>query len=159
MFTYVLYAAAVIGLIISVVKSKKKTKMALKKAWKAFENILPQFLVVLVIIGLVFAIFTPQDIQKVLGEGAGVSGVLLSLGIGSAVFIPGFVAFPLASALLENGAGYAQVAAFISSLMMVGVITIPLEMSIFGKKSTVIRNIGALCFSILVALVIGGIFS
>lgn len=158
MFTYILYGVAMIGLIVSAAKSKKKTKMALKKAWKAFENILPQFLTVLVIIGLAFAIFTPEEIQRVLGESAGVLGVILSLIIGSAVFIPGFVAFPLASALLENGAGYAQVAAFISSLMMVGVITIPLEVSIFGKKSTVIRNVAALVFSVIVAIVIGGLF-
>jgi uncharacterized membrane protein YraQ (UPF0718 family) len=159
MFTYILYGVAIIGLIISLIKSKKKTKMALKKAWKAFENLMPQFLSILVIIGLVFAIFTPDQIQKVLGEGAGVYGVLLSLVIGAAIFIPGFVAFPLAAALLQNGAGYAQVAAFISALMMVGVITIPLEVSIFGKKSTAIRNVAALIFSVIVAIAMGGLLS
>lgn len=159
MFTYILYGVAIVGLIISLIKSKKKTKMALKKAWKAFENLMPQFLSILVIIGLVFAIFTPDQIQKVLGEGAGVYGVLLSLVIGSAIFIPGFVAFPLAAALLQNGAGYAQVAAFISALMMVGVITIPLEVSIFGKKSTAIRNVAALIFSVIVAIAMGGLLS
>jgi hypothetical protein len=38
--------------------------------------------------------------------------------------IPGFVAFPIGAALLEEGAGYAQIAAFVSSLM-VGVETLP----------------------------------
>lgn len=158
MFTYALYVVAVIGLIISTMKSKKKTKMALKKAWKAFENILPQFLAVLVMIGLMFAVFSPETIHRFLGQGTGVGGVLISLTIGSITFIPGFVAFPLAAALLENGAGYAQVAAFISSLMMVGVVTIPMEVSTFGKKATVIRNLLALFFSIVVAIVIGGVF-
>jgi len=35
-----LYAATLLLLIISFYKDKNKTKMALKKAWKAFENIL-----------------------------------------------------------------------------------------------------------------------
>lgn len=47
MFTYLLYGVAAVGLTVSFIKSKKKTKMALKKAWKSFENILPQFLTVL----------------------------------------------------------------------------------------------------------------
>ena len=45
MFTYVLYALAGAGLLISFMKDKKKTKMALKKAWKSFENILPQLFI------------------------------------------------------------------------------------------------------------------
>jgi uncharacterized protein YoxC len=48
-FTYVLYALALIGLTLSLFKDKNKTKMALKKAWKSFENILPQFLSILVL--------------------------------------------------------------------------------------------------------------
>lgn len=47
MFTAILYGVAGTGLIISFFKDRKKTKMALKKAWKSFENILPQFLSVL----------------------------------------------------------------------------------------------------------------
>lgn len=52
MFSYLLYGVAAVGLTVSFIKSKKKTKMALKKAWKSFENILPQFLTVLLLIGI-----------------------------------------------------------------------------------------------------------
>ena len=49
MFTIILYALAFVLLTISFFKDKGKTKAALKKAWKAFENILPQFLAILLI--------------------------------------------------------------------------------------------------------------
>lgn len=155
MFTYLLYALAAAGLVVSFFKDSQKTKMALKKAWKAFENILPQFLAILVIIGLAFAILTPETITKLLGANSGIWGVLVASLIGSITLIPGFVAFPLAAALLKSGAGYMQIAAFVSTLMMVGIVTMPLEIRTFGKRATLVRNISAYAFSLIAALVIG----
>ena len=155
MFTYILYGLAGTGLAISFFKDRNKTKMALKKAWKAFENILPQFLSILIIIGLALAILSPQTITNLLGTRSGIWGVLGAAMIGSITLIPGFVAFPLAAALLKNGAGYMQIAAFVSTLMMVGIVTLPLEIKTFGKRAAMIRNIAAFVFSLIAAFVIG----
>ena len=151
------YAAAFLGLAISAYKSKTKTVMALKKAWKSFENILPQFLSVLLILGIMLAILTPAQISSFIGSGSGWGGVLIASALGSITLIPGFIAFPLASALLRNGAGYMQIAAFISTLMMVGIVTMPVEIKFFGKKATYLRNGLAFAFSLIVAFVIGTI--
>ena len=158
MFVTILYGIAGCGLMISFLCDRGKTKMALKKAWKSFENILPQFLSVLVIIGLALAILTPEQISSLLGSESGMAGILAALAIGSITLIPGFVAFPLAAALLHNGAGYGQIAAFVSALMMVGAVTIPMEMQTFGKRATLLRTGLALAFSFIVALVMGVIF-
>jgi hypothetical protein len=48
-----------------------------------------------------------------------------------------------------------QIGAFVSSLMMVGVVTFPIEKTYFGIKLTVLRNALAFLFSIVVALGIG----
>ncbi|WP_036931774.1 permease [Proteocatella sphenisci] len=154
-FTLVLYVIAAGGLGISFYKDKKKTKIALKKAWKSFENILPQFLSILLIIGFALAYLTPENISGIIGSNSGWFGTLTAAILGSITLIPGFIAFPLASALLKNGAGYMQIAAFVSTLMMVGIVTIPMEIKTFGKKATIIRNISAFGFSIIVAVVIG----
>lgn len=155
MTTVSLYVITGLALIVSFVKSREKTKLALKKAWKSFENILPQFLSILVIIGIILSILTPEQISRIMGNESGWVGVLAASIIGSVTLVPGFIAFPLASALLKNGAGYMQIAAFISTLMMVGVVTIPLEMKYFGKKATLIRNAGAFIFSIIVSYIMG----
>jgi hypothetical protein len=63
MFTYLLYGLAVVALAISFFKDRQKTKAALKKAWKAFENILPQLLTIFLIIGFALAIFSVETIQ------------------------------------------------------------------------------------------------
>jgi len=155
LFTYILYALAIVGLAISFFRDRQKTKMALMKAWKAFENILPQILTIFFVIGFALAIFPPELIRKVLGSESGVWGVLAAAAIGSVTLMPGFVAFPLAAALLKSGAGYMQLAAFVSTLMMVGVITIPIERKTFGLRATITRNAAALVFSFAVAIVMG----
>lgn len=155
MFTKILYALAGLGLIASFLADRKKTAAALKKAWKAFENILPQFLTILVVIGVALAILSPDTIRRLMGAESGVWGVLAAAVIGSVTLIPGFVAFPLAAALLHSGAGYAQIAAFVSTLMMVGVLTMPLEIKTFGRRATLVRNGAALAFSLVVALLMG----
>lgn len=155
MFTIILYVLAVVLLIISFFKDKEKTKAALKKAWKAFENILPQFLAILLIIGMVLSVLNAQTISHLIGKQSGWLGVLVLGVLGSITLIPGFIAFPLAASLLHSGAGYSQLAAFISTLMMVGVVTMPVEIKYFGKKATLIRNGLAFVFSFGIAAVIG----
>jgi uncharacterized membrane protein YraQ (UPF0718 family) len=155
MFTYIIYGLASIGLVASFSKDRQKTKKALIKAIKSFENILPQFLSILIIISLTFSILDPEAITMLIGTSSGVIGILGAAIIGSITLIPGFVAFPLAAALLKNGAGYMQIAAFVSTLMMVGVVTLPMEIKYFGKKATIRRNLLAFVFSLIVSLVIG----
>ncbi|WP_233143139.1 permease [Marispirochaeta aestuarii] len=149
-----LYVVTLAVLGISFCKDREKTFMALKKAWKAFENIMPQFLGVLILTGIMIAVLNPRLISRIIGVESGWAGTVLAALVGALTLIPGFVAFPTASLLLENGAGYMQIAAFVSALMMVGVVTFPVEISYFGRKATVLRNLFAFIFTFLVAGII-----
>jgi len=62
MFTAIIYITAVVLLGIYFLKDKAKTKQALLKAWKSFENILPQFIVVLILIGIMLAVLSPETV-------------------------------------------------------------------------------------------------
>lgn len=79
--------------------------------------------------------------------------------IGAITLIPGFIAFPLAASLLEKGAGITQMAVFVSTLMMVGIVTMPLEIQYFGRKEALLRNAFSFLFSFIVAAVIGVVVS
>ncbi len=100
-----LYGITLVLLIISFYKDKIKTKKALKKAWKAFEKILPEFLVVITLVGVLIAVLNPQAISRIIGADSGWLGVVLATLVGSVTLIPGFIAFPTAALLLEGGAG------------------------------------------------------
>ncbi|MDW7678190.1 MAG: permease [Bacillota bacterium] len=149
-----LYIITALLLVIAYVTDQKRTRMALKKSWKAFENIMPQFLVVFLLVGMMLAVLNPEVISRIIGTESGWLGVLLAAVVGSVTLIPGFIAFPTAALLLQGGAGYMQIGAFISTLMMVGVVTLPVETKYFGRKLAIYRNILAFLFSFLVAFLI-----
>jgi len=155
MDTLLLYGLAAVGLALSLFKDQAKTKMALKKAWKAFEGILSQFLSVLFLVAAILAIIDTTTISRFLGSGSGFLGILGASLVGAITLIPGFVAFPAAASLLNGGAGATQIAAFVSSLMMVGVVTLPMEMKYFGKQAALLRNGLAWVFSIAAAFFVG----
>jgi uncharacterized membrane protein YraQ (UPF0718 family) len=154
-FTFCLYGITGVLLTISLVKSKKKTSLALKKAWKMCLAVLPQFMTILFLVGLLLAVVQKETMQAIIGSASGVKGMLLSALFGSAAVIPVLIALPIASELLQNGAGLIQIAVFISTLTTVGFVTMPLEMKYFGRKITLIRNLLAFLFSFIVAFIIG----
>ena len=157
MFTAGLYLSAIVLLSISFLKDRSKTMTALQKAWKSLENIMPQFLSIMLIIGIMLAILSPQEISGLIGQESGWLGMIIAAIVGSITLIPGFVAFPLTAALLKSGAGLMQIAVFISTLMMVGIVTFPLEKEYFGFKVAILRNVLAFAFSFIVAIVMGGV--
>ena len=154
-FNGAIYLIAIIFLIISFIKSRQKTKNALIKAWNSFKNILPMLLGVVLLIGLMLSILDTKLISRIIGEKSGALGVLLASVVGSITLIPGFIAFPTAALLLAGGAGYVQIAAFVQTLMMVGIVTLPLEIKYFNKKVAILRNLISLVLSIGVAYSIG----
>lgn len=151
MDTILMYCIVAVLFFLSFIKDRKKTKQALMKGLKAVEGIMPQFLSIITIIAISLAVLQPETISRFIGETSGFLGMLAASIIGAVTLIPGFVAFPAAGELLKNGAGVLQIAAFVSSLMMVGIITLPMEIKYFGKKAAVTRNAAAFLFSIAAA--------
>ncbi len=154
-FNGAIYLIAIVLLIVSFVKSREKTKKALLKAWKSLKNILPMLLGVILLIGLLLSIIDTKLISKIIGGESGFYGVMLASLVGSITLIPGFIAFPTAALLLTGGAGYIQIAAFVQTLMMVGIITLPMEIKYFNKKVAILRNVLSFVLSIGVAYLIG----
>lgn len=153
-FTSALYVITATLLFLSSVRDAKKTRQALLKAWRSFVNILPEFSVVLALVGLVLTYLSPTAIARFIGAQSGIVGMLVTSVIGAVTLIPGFVAFPLAASLLARGAGVAQMGVFVSTLMMVGVVTLPLETKYFGRREAMLRNGLAYLFSFVVGIVI-----
>ena len=152
-----LYAGTAILLGWSFSKNRQKTRQALKKGWKAFENILPQFLTILLLIGFILAVLDEATISRLLGKESGMMGMAIAAAIGSVTLIPGFIAFPLAASLLAAGAGYGQIAMFLTTLMMVGVVTLPLEATYFGKRLAIERNVLAFAYAVISSLILGAL--
>ena len=153
--TIALYVGTFALLCLSLAKSRQKTVAALKKAWDAFENILPQLFSIMLLVGFSLAVLDKSTISRLIGAESGFAGMAIAAAIGSITLIPSFIAFPLAASLLAAGAGYGQIAMLLTTLMMVGVVTIPLEITYFGKRLAIWRNALAFVYSVIASLILG----
>lgn len=152
---FILYGTALLLLSFSFIKDRQKTRMAVFKAWKSFINLLPQVTAIMIFVGITLALLSPAVISSLIGSGSGIVGILIALSVGSITLIPGFVAFPLAAALLKGGAGYPQIAAFVSSVMAVGIMTLPAEIRYLNKQVALMRNGFAFIISVIFTIIIG----
>ncbi len=143
-FTFFLYAAALICIGASFHRDRGKTEEAVRKAGRMLMGVLPHFLAIFIISGILFTSGNAETVNALVGRESGITGMLLSAVAGAVALVPVLAVFPVASRLLENGAGMAQMTVFISTLTTVGVMTIPLEQKYLGLKTAMLRNL--LCF-------------
>ena len=144
-------------LVIAFVKDRDRAKESLRMALQSFTGILPAVLAIIALIGLLLAFATPDQIARFVGEQAGVGGIIAIAAMGAVLYIPAIVAFPLAGSLLHSGASVAAVAAFITTLTMVGIVTLPMEISQLGRKMALLRNGLSFLGAIAIALLMGAI--
>ncbi len=138
-------------------KDRSKTRQALKVAVKAFFKISPTVLIIIVLIGLLLSFVPSSKISTIIGEQSGLSGVLLIALFGAVMHIPSLISFPLAASVLQNGASVMAVAAFITTLTMIGLLMLPLEIKELGKKMALLRNGFSFIFALIIALIMGSV--
>ncbi len=143
-------------------KDKVKGKKSVRQGWRQFLNRLPLLLAIFLLIGL-FDVFIPKEaVVKFIGTGKGVLSVFGAALLGSVVMGPVSSAYPLGGVLLKKGATVTATAIFLNAWVMVGVVTFPFEVSVFGKKFAITRNIlafiGAIVVGILTGLILTGRF-
>lgn len=148
----IITAAAVI---LSLVFDRHKTFMGIKKGYSMFVNIFFPFMTVLALVSVFLALVPNETIIKYLGSGSGAYGFITAAVIGSISLIPGFIAFPLGAILVSKGVTYKVIAVFITTLMMVGIFTLPLESKYFGWKPAVMRNLLSFISAIIIGLAMG----
>jgi uncharacterized membrane protein YraQ (UPF0718 family) len=155
---YYLYIATGLAVLISFIANRKKTLEAVKISLKRFLNILPAFLEMLILVSIVLFLVPDRVISNYLGSNNMLAGVLLASFFGSITLMPGFIAFPLCGILLKKGVLYMVLSAFTTTLMMVGVLTYPIEKDYFGTRVTIVRNVVSLFIALIVAVMTGIFF-
>ena len=146
---------AIVGLLIAFFKDRRKALQSLKVAGKSFIKILPMVFIILIAIGLLLGFVPPDQISRFVGEQSGAGGILLVGIVGAIMHIPALLSFPLAASILESGASITAVAAFVTTLTMIGMITLPLEIKILGKKMALLRNGISFVIAIAIAFIMG----
>lgn len=147
----ILWITGAAALLVSLIADRRKTWKGVRTGLRMFLRILPDFLIVLVAASLFLSLVPESTLSHWIGQGSGLRGFMAAALTGSVALIPGFIAFPLAAVLLKSGASVASVAVFITTLMMVGIFTLPVEKRYFGWRTSLLRN----ALSLIGALIVG----
>ncbi len=145
----------VLALVASAIADRERTIEGLRLALRKFLGIVPAFVAMLTLASLALTIVSPEQVSSlVAGENISVSTIIGAL-VGSIALMPGFIAFPLAGILLEQGVPHMVLAALTATLMLVGVATFPIERAYFGTTVAIIRNVTCFAIALCVALAVG----
>jgi len=145
-------------IILSFIIDRNKTIKGIKVGFKKLRKILPQFLLMLIMISIILYLLPGEVISKYLGGNHLIYNTLVAALIGSITIMPGFIAFPLCGILLIQGVSYMVLAAFSTTLMMVGFVTFPIEKQYYGFRLSLKRNIFSFLIGIIVAISVGIVF-
>jgi len=145
-----MYGFTALALLVSAAADRQKTISALKVTVRKLKRILPAFCEMLILVSLLLTFISDEVIVRYVG-GGGLVPTLTAAVVGTITMMPGFVAFPLAGVLLRQGVAYTTLAAFTTTLMMVGVETFPIEREYLGLKAAVLHNFVQ---GVLIALVV-----
>lgn len=144
-----------LSIFVSLMLNRTKTVAGIKKGMFMLLNILPTLLTVIILVSILLYL-TPQEFYlKYFGSNSGVLGYLFAGVVGSITLIPGFVAYPVCGFLIDNGISYQIIAVFVTTLMMVGTLTIPIEKKYFGLKATLLRNFLSFLGAMIIGLLMG----
>ncbi len=74
-------------------------------------------------------------------EGSGIIGILIGELVGAFALVQPAAVFPFSGMLLNKGASYTTIYAFVSTAILIGISTFPAEIKFFGKRFTIVRNL------------------
>jgi uncharacterized membrane protein YraQ (UPF0718 family) len=137
-------------------RDPQKAQGAIKAGAASLLNLLPLLLAIFALVGLFQEFLPPQLIESVMGQGRQLVSLLVGGLVGAVSIGPPLAAYPLAGALLENGAWPPAVAAFIMSWISVGVVTLPFEAKVFSWRFALLRNGLTLVAALFSGLLLGG---
>ncbi len=146
-----------IALGVALVRDRRQALRGLKVAAKMTWGMLPMVVIIILLIGALFAFVSPEALERFVGDQSGPFGAVLVALVGGILHIPALLAFPLSASLLDQGASITVVAAFITSLTMIGVVTLPLEMQELGRRFALLRNGLSFLAALAIAFIMGAI--
>jgi uncharacterized membrane protein YraQ (UPF0718 family) len=131
-------------------ESQITLKKAFFKATKSFIAITPMLLGVILLVGLLQTYVSTQMLQTLFFD-----NIFLDLSLGTLFGAVSsgnpITSYIISEELLQNGISLFALSAFILSWVTLGIIQLPAEMSVFGLKFTLFKNILTLLCTIVVA--------
>ena len=127
-----------------------KLKDSMFKAAKALWNVLPLIFGTILLISLI-SVLVPKSFYTQIFRGSIIDPIVGSL-VGSISVGTPITSYIIGGELLEQGISLIAVTAFLVAWVTVGIVQLPAESMILGKRFAVKRNILSFIFAIIVAI-------
>jgi uncharacterized membrane protein YraQ (UPF0718 family) len=120
---------------------------------KTLASILPLLVAVFTIAGLVEVLVPKERIAALLGDQAGIRGILFGCVAGA--ITPGgpYVSFPVVATIYHAGAGMGTIVAYVTAWSLWAVARLPMEIGIVGPRVTLVRLVSTLAFPPIAGLI------
>jgi len=129
-----------------------RIKESLRKSARALYRSLPLILGTILLVSLILALIPKTFYLKIFAQNNFLDPFIGSF-IGSISAGNPLVSYIIGGELLKQGVSLLAVLAFIVAWVTVGIIQLPAESFMLGKKFAIIRNISAFILAILVAFI------
>jgi len=137
---------------------KNRLKQANQKTAKGIFGMLPIIIGVLLLVSII-NIIIPQSIYTTIFTGNSWLDALKGASLGSILTGNPVTGYILGDGFIKAGVGLIAVTAFIVSWVTVGLVQLPAEALVLGKKFAFYRNLSAFMMSILVAILTTSVLS
>jgi len=133
-------------------ENNKLMKQAISKAAKGLWMAFPMILGTILLISFISAIVPKSFYTSIFNQNSFLNSLIGSL-VGSISAGNPITSYIFGGEMLNQGIGLITVTAFLVSWVTVGLIQLPAESAILGRKFAIIRNITAFILSIFVAII------
>ena len=130
-----------------------RLREAFEKALRSLIGMLPMLLGVIGLVGLFQAFISPQMLRSLFGVSPLVD-TFTGTAIGAVSIGQPVISYIIGGELLEQGISLYAVTAFILAWVTLGIIQLPLEASLFGKRFTAVRNVLSFLFAMLIGFAV-----
>lgn len=154
--TIFLAAVVAITLMLVLVFPERQEAVAVT-AWDYFMDMILILPAVMVLMGLFTVWVSKEMVVKYLGKSSGVKGVALSIFFGSLPTGPLYVAFPLASSLIDKGARVSSIIIFLSAWACIKLPQELVELQFLGPEFMLTRLVLTIVFISLMGFLIEGL--
>ena len=131
---------------------KERLKQALAKASRAMYKSLPIVFGVIILVSLVNTL-VPKTFFTILFQKNIWLGSFIGSALGSIFTGTPITSYVIGGELLKQGISLVAVTAFLVSWVTVGMVQLPAEIMLLGKKFAILRNVSAFALAIIVALI------
>ncbi len=135
-----------------ITKNMNEFKEAVVKSAKGLWNSVPIIAGVVLLVGLVNTLI-PKNYYALVFTRNWLADSFIGSAVGSILAGSPITSYILGGELLNQGIGWIAVTAFIVAWVTVGIVQLPAESVLLGKKFAITRNIVSFFFAIIVALV------